>query len=118
SLETTVPLLEIDDPTLYAGDATNLPEVGRDGDLLYVIYTSGSTGRPKGVLIDHKVALNSLSAMERLYPLGDTDVYLLKTTYTFDVSISELFGWFFGRGSLAILPPGDEKDPDAILEAV
>ncbi|MBC9935070.1 AMP-binding protein, partial [Chitinophaga qingshengii] len=45
-------------------------------------------------------------------------VYLLKTAYVFDVSLSELFGWLAGGGKLAILPAGDEKDPAAIQSAI
>jgi len=89
--------------------------------LAYVIYTSGSTGRPKGVMVNHASIVNTLRALECLYPLGRTDVYLLKTSYFFDVSLTELFGWFFGKetgGRLAILEPGAEKEPRVILDIV
>jgi len=91
-------------------------------NLAYVIYTSGSTGRPKGVLVDHNSIVNTLSALDRVYPFTSSDVYLLKTSYLFDVSLTELFGWFCGNGDgggrLALLEPGGEKDPDKILEAI
>ncbi len=84
----------------------------------YVIYTSGTTGRPKGVMVEHRNAVNILDALQDMYPLEDDGVYLLKTNYTFDVSVSELFGWFFGTGSLALLEPGGEKEPAAMAEAI
>ncbi|MCP4218698.1 MAG: amino acid adenylation domain-containing protein, partial [bacterium] len=83
----------------------------------YIIYTSGSTGKPKGVVIRHESAVNVLSALQREYPFLETDTYLLKTSFVFDVSVTELFGWFYG-GRLAVLEAGGEKDPLMILEAI
>ncbi|NIM16113.1 MAG: AMP-binding protein, partial [Candidatus Aminicenantes bacterium] len=86
--------------------------------LCYVIYTSGSTGNPKGVLIEHKSIINTLLAMQEKYPFSESDVSLLKTSYVFDVSVAELFGWFLGEGKLAILEKDGEKDPGKILETI
>jgi amino acid adenylation domain-containing protein len=82
----------------------------------YVLYTSGSTGKPKGTIVEHRPVVNILLALSGQYPCLGKDTYLLKTTYTFDVSVSELFGWFLGGGRLAILEPGGEKDPLTILD--
>ncbi|MCP5050662.1 MAG: amino acid adenylation domain-containing protein, partial [bacterium] len=92
--------------------------ISRPRSLAYVIYTSGSTGQPKGVMVRHSSAVNVLSALHRLYPHGETRTYLLKTPVVFDVSVSELFGWFWGPGRLVILEPGAEKDPAAILAVI
>ncbi len=88
------------------------------GQLAYIIYTSGSTGRPKGVAVEHRSAANTLWTMQEYYPLDTGDVYLLKTSVTFDVSVTELFGWFFGNGALALLEKDGEKDPRAILRSI
>ncbi len=92
-------------------------EAGHDR-LAYIIYTSGSTGRPKGVMVEHRAVLNTLWAMQEAYPLGPEDAYLFKTTYAFDVSVAELFGWYLGGGRLALLEPGAEKDPETIAAAI
>ena len=84
-------------------------------NLAYVIYTSGSTGTPKGVLIEHTAAVNVLWAMQRDYPLCAADAYLLKTSYIFDVSVSECFGWYMAGGRGVLLEKGAEKDPDIIM---
>ncbi|MCP4148213.1 MAG: amino acid adenylation domain-containing protein, partial [bacterium] len=84
----------------------------------YIIYTSGTTGKPKGVMVEHGSAVNTLEALQQRYPLLETDTYLLKTSFIFDVSVSELFGWYQGGGTLAILEKGAEKDPQAILNAI
>lgn len=84
----------------------------------YVIYTSGSTGEPKGVLVEHRSVVNRLHWMQRFYPLAPADVVLQKTPYVFDVSVWELFWWSFTGASLNFLAPGDERSPEAIIEAI
>ena len=84
----------------------------------YLTYTSGSTGQPKGVLIEQGSLINLLSWLQTIYPVDKDNAYLLKTNYTFDVSITELFGWFFGQGKLVILPPGEQRNPSAICEFI
>jgi amino acid adenylation domain-containing protein len=86
--------------------------------LAYIIYTSGSTGRPKGVMVQHSSVVNVLSALAKMYPLPETQRWLLKTSFTFDVSVSELLGWFWGGGQLVILPKDEHKDPQKILETI
>ncbi|MCP4215911.1 MAG: amino acid adenylation domain-containing protein [bacterium] len=87
-------------------------------DLAYIIYTSGSTGKPKGVAIEHRSVVNLLFCLQTHYPFTSVDTYLFKTPCVFDVSVSEIFGWFIGGGRLAVLPEGDEKDPVQIAAAV
>ena len=102
----------------YSGDfdfrASNL----YPANLAYVLYTSGSTGKPKGVMVKHGSVVNLLFALQQRYPLKNQDVYLLKTSYLFDVSVTELFGWFLEGGRLAVLEPGYEKDPRLILDTI
>ncbi|MCP4217556.1 MAG: amino acid adenylation domain-containing protein, partial [bacterium] len=72
----------------------------------------------KGVVVEHTSAVNILTALQKLYPLQERDVYLFKTSYIFDVSVTEIFGWYLAGGSLALLEKDGEKDPQSILEAV
>lgn len=97
---------------------THLTHLTHPTHLAYIIYTSGSTGKPKGVAVEHRSPVNLLYALQETYPLKERDTYLLKTAYTFDVSVTELFGWFLGGGGLAVLEKNGEKDPQKIIEAV
>ena len=111
-------IIDLEEERLYQGECSNLEKVNSPKDLAYVIYTSGSTGKPKGVMIEHGSAVNILFGLQEDYPLLEEDTFLLKTTYTFDVSVAELFGWFYAGGRLAILEHGEEKNPQRVLEAI
>ena len=110
--------LNLLDETVYGEEIYNLKNVNSSKDIAYIIYTSGSTGNPKGVMIEHNSAINTLMYMQQKYPVGEGDKYLLKTSYTFDVSVTEIFGWFIGCGSLVILKPEVEKDAVGITNAI
>lgn len=90
----------------------------RPQDIAYLLYTSGSTGQPKGVMVQHQAIMNRLQWMHRAYPPGEGAAFMLKTAYTFDVSIWELFAWAFGGGRLYLLPHGKEREPQFLLDAI
>ena len=110
--------INLDDDNVYCGGTTNLDIISDSSNLAYVLYTSGSTGVPKGVMMEHISTVNMLAGHENLYPVEAEDVYLLKTAYTFDMGLTELFGWFIGDGKCVILEPGKEKEPAEILKIV
>jgi amino acid adenylation domain-containing protein len=112
-------VIELDDPMVYEGnDIINLESVNQSKDMAYVIYTSGSTGTPKGVMVEHSSVVNLLYDLEANYPLEKGDAYLLKTAYTFDASVPELFGWFISGEKLVILPCGYESLPKEIINTI
>ncbi len=111
-------VLAIDDKELYKGDNSSLQPISRPSNLAYVIYTSGSTGKPKGAMIEHHSAINRIKWMQKRYPIGQNDVILQKTPYTFDVSVWELFWWSIEGAKVCFLTPGGEKDPEEIVKAI
>ena len=67
-------------------------------------------------MIEHQAIVNRLEWMKDYYKVTNKDILLQKTTYTFDVSVWELFlSTCFGT-PLVILPPGDSKDLDTIID--
>ncbi|MES1034263.1 amino acid adenylation domain-containing protein [Bacillus velezensis] len=85
--------------------------------LAYIIYTSGSTGTPKGVAVEHRQAAAFLSGMQGQFPLTEEDVIVLKSSFSFDASIWQLFWWTMSGASVYLLPAGWEKDPVRMIEA-
>ncbi|MCP4155601.1 MAG: amino acid adenylation domain-containing protein, partial [bacterium] len=110
--------LTLENGNLYNASTKNLQEVNNVSDLCYAIYTSGSTGKPKGVMIQHNSLVNRLNWMQKAYPIYPEDRILHKTPFTFDVSVWELFWWAIQGAAICLLAPGDEKNPEAIIEAI
>ncbi len=104
--------------TLKNTPSTKVNRIVSPEQLAYVIYTSGTTGKPKGVMIQYKSLQALLEGMNRRYPVTDSDRLLLKTTFTFDVSIYELFGWIHQGGSLGILPEGGTTDIPLLIDTI
>jgi amino acid adenylation domain-containing protein len=103
----------------YQSFNTKSPDVQISSkNLAYIIYTSGTSGNPKGVLIEHHSVLNRIGWMQKEFPITEEDVLLQKTSITFDVSIWELFWWTFVGARLVLLPEGDEKKPDQIINCI
>ncbi|QKJ77919.1 non-ribosomal plipastatin synthetase PpsC [Bacillus subtilis] len=111
--------LEVDMTSLASEKAENhllTPAAG--GSLAYVIYTSGSTGQPKGVAVEHRQAVSFLTGMQHQFPLSEDDIVMVKTSFSFDASVWQLFWWALSGASAYLLPPGWEKDPALIVKAI
>ena len=101
-----------------AEEVHNLAMINRSSDLAYVMYTSGSTGSPKGVMTEHRGVINILYELEKKYPLQGAGAYLLKAPYTFDLSVTEIFGGFLSGAPLVILEPESENVPNAMINTI
>ncbi|WP_279107618.1 AMP-binding protein, partial [Gordonia paraffinivorans] len=75
------------------------------------LFTSGSTGRPKGVTVSHEAVVNRLRWGLDELPIGADDLVVLKTPYTFDVSVPELFAPLMQGSRLLIADPEGHLDP-------
>ncbi|HKX33614.1 MAG TPA: amino acid adenylation domain-containing protein [Blastocatellia bacterium] len=95
-----------------------LPLRGGADNLTYIIYTSGSTGRPKGVMVAHRGVCNRLLWMQDAYELGETDVVLQKTPFSFDVSVWEFFWPLMTGARLVMALPGGHRDAAYLAEVV
>jgi surfactin family lipopeptide synthetase A len=111
-------IINLEEPQVYTGPASNPVKVNQPDDLAYVIYTSGSTGKPKGVMIEHRSVVNRLHWMQSAYPIDNRDVLLQKTSFCFDVSVWELFWWALQGATLCLLMPRGERIPQALVETI
>ncbi|WP_415047037.1 amino acid adenylation domain-containing protein [Gordonia sp. (in: high G+C Gram-positive bacteria)] len=90
----------------------------RSGNALYTLFTSGSTGTPKGVTVSHASVVNRLVWMRDDYGIGVDDRFLLKTPYTFDVSVWELYLPFLVGAPLVVARPDGHRDPAYLAETI
>jgi amino acid adenylation domain-containing protein len=104
-LPTALPAVVLDArETADAGAKTDVPAIAIDpSSLACVLYTSGSTGTPKGVMIEHGAVANLLAWLDRTYPAREREVVLGSTSYSFDVSVGEVFGTLCAGGTLVLV---------------
>lgn len=105
-------LLQIDSCLLESLDKPH--SLGRELDTVdansaaWVIYTSGSTGVPKGVVLTHGSLATSLKAQNMAFRTNQQTRQFQFASYTFDVSIHEMFGTLCHAGGCVCVP--HEKD--------
>ncbi|MEU7769457.1 amino acid adenylation domain-containing protein, partial [Nocardia sp. NPDC049190] len=119
SLPADVPVWVVEELDTGHVDSSTVTDADRTrplkpGDLAYVIYTSGSTGVPKGVAMPHAAVVNQLRWMREHYRLGGSDVMMLRTPFTFDLSVWELFSALTCGASLIVAGPDTHGDPGAV----
>ncbi|KAL7934405.1 hypothetical protein V8C35DRAFT_327290 [Trichoderma chlorosporum] len=68
----------------------------------YVLFTSGSTGKPKGTVIHHSAACTNIVDLGKAFCLGDASRCLQFASYTFDVSVTEIFSTLASGGTLCV----------------
>ncbi len=97
---------------------SDLPSVNSSRDLMYVIYTSGSTGHPKGCMLEYRGVVNRLYWMWHHYGFGSDEIILQKTSFTFDVSVWELFLPLCFGATEVLCPREDAGSPDGLLSLI
>ncbi|GCD93030.1 non-ribosomal peptide synthetase [Embleya hyalina] len=81
----------------------------------YVIHTSGSTGRPKGVVVSHRNVMRLFAMTRGHFACGADDVWTMFHSYTFDVSVWEIFGALLHGGRLVVVPHDTTRSPEKFL---
>ncbi|MCV7413677.1 non-ribosomal peptide synthetase [Mycobacterium florentinum] len=102
-------VVDFDDPGADPGTELSAPA---PTDLAYMIYTSGTTGVPKGVVITHQNATSLLEKLHSGVPAGPGQVWSQWHSYSFDVSVWEIFGALLHGGRLVIVPETVASSPD------
>ncbi|MCP5091524.1 MAG: amino acid adenylation domain-containing protein [Gammaproteobacteria bacterium] len=84
----------------------------------YLIYTSGSTGQPKGVVVPHRALANHMRWMLRRFGFGPKTRVLQRTPVCFDASVWEIYAPLMAGGTLVLLPPDAQRDPERIIRCI
>ena len=84
----------------------------------YVIYTSGSSGQPKGVELTHENVTSRLNWLKQYFKLGDSDVMLQNTDFSFDVSVAEIFWPLISGAKLVVSDQHKSRDPQYLLSLI
>ncbi len=87
-------------------------------NLAYVIYTSGSTGRPKGVGISHRSAVHLLQTSDPELDFGASDVWSCAHSFSFDLSVWEIWTPLAHGSRLVIVPREVLQSPESFLELI
>jgi amino acid adenylation domain-containing protein len=119
SLPTTnaTTVVTVDDPQASPPPTSATP-AGSPSDLAYVMYTSGSTGRPKGVLVEHGSVSNLLSTLLPRLGVGAGDTVLSVASYTFDMSVGDIFGSLALGARLVLATSEQAADPTALAALI
>lgn len=87
-------------------------------DVAYVIYTSGSTGKPKGVQVKHRSLVNLLYSMIKQIGITSQDQIMSIASFSFDMSIPEIFLPLVTGGRNEIIPTNISKDGIRLKEKI
>ena len=112
-------VIDVEDPRIDSYPGTGLPAPAPD-DLAYLIYTSGTTGVPKGVAVTHHNVTQLIDSLDAGLELAPGQVWSQWHSYSFDVSVWEIFGALLHGGRLVVVPEsvaGSPNDFHAVLVA-
>jgi len=105
--------------TLLASQpSADLPLINSPADLAYVLFTSGSTGKPKGVMIEHCSLINQLYWAQSAFSITPDDVFLHRTSLSFDPSISETILPLTAGARVFIADPARSQFPSYLAEVL
>ncbi|KAM3508998.1 hypothetical protein MY11210_006493 [Beauveria gryllotalpidicola] len=96
------------DLSLPVASALTTPALdGLDSSAAYVFFTSGSTGKPKGVVVDHGALSTSCLSHGSKMGFNEKTRALQFTSYTFDISLMEIFTTLLYGGCICIPSDAD-----------
>ena len=121
-LELALPVLDLGDAAAWHDQPETDPDPVEIGltpqHLAYVIYTSGSAGPPKGVMIEHASLVNHTMWQSEAFDFTPDDVFLQRTSISFDASVWELWTPLSVGARLFLLPSPTEKSVTAIAKTI
>ena len=110
-------VIDVNDPAVDTQPSTAMPAPAPE-EIAYITYTSGTTGVPKGVAITHHNVTRLFGSLDAGLPSGPGQVWTQWHSYSFDVSVWEIFGALLQGGRLVVVPEvvaGSSEDFHALL---
>jgi len=93
----------------------NLQQNQSSAQLSYILFTSGSTGKPKGVCVEHQSVVNLLTDFQQRKFLSVGKNCSWWTSFSFDVSVYEIFSPLLSGGCLHIIEDENRLDSEKLL---
>jgi glycopeptidolipid biosynthesis protein len=103
-----LPVIDVNDPRIDDQPSTALPFPSPD-DIAHIIYTSGTTGVPKGVAVTHHNVTQLVESVDALPP---EQVWSQWHSYSFDVSVWEIWSALLHGGRLVVVPESVASSPE------
>ncbi|KAH6880012.1 beta-ketoacyl synthase domain-containing protein [Thelonectria olida] len=95
-----------------------VPIIAQPNSPAIILYTSGSTGTPKGVVLQHAALKHEFDHCAATYGLGDRDVVLQQSAWSFDVSVTQIFLALTVGATLYMVPHTMRADAQGIVELI
>lgn len=97
-------VINLDEAAALPEEGANPRHVSGPEHIACLIYTSGSTGNPKGVMLEHRALVNFTRCMIRDRGLTSDDRFSKQASFSFDVSIYEIYPCLAVGATMYIIP--------------